>query len=84
MNPIRIRQLLELRASHGDQLALDYLALAALLRYEPGIAATADLMTAWQAKQPEVSRRIHALRAAEVIDVSRGHGAYHIHDLKLL
>lgn len=63
---------------------MDYLALAMLLRYEPGIAATADLMAAWQAKQPEVSRRIHALQAAEVIDISPGYGAYHIHDLKLL
>jgi hypothetical protein len=40
---ISIRRLLDLRSGHGDQLALDYLSLAALLRYSPGIASTADL-----------------------------------------
>jgi hypothetical protein len=31
-----------------------------------------------------VSRRINALDRAGLIDVCRGHGAYQIHDLKLL
>ncbi len=81
---ISIRRLLELRSVHGDQLALDYLSLAALLRYSPGIASTADLITAWQVSQPSVSRRINALDRAGLIDAYPGHGAYQIHDLKLL
>ena len=81
---ISIRRLLELRSIHGDQLAMDYLSLAALLRYSPGIASTADLITAWQVSQPSVSRRINALDRAGLIDVYPGHGAYQIHDLKLL
>ena len=81
---ISIRRLLELRSIHGDQLALDYLSLAALLLYSPGIASTADLIAAWQVSQPSVSRRINALDRAGLIDAYPGHGAYQIHDLKLL
>ena len=81
---ISIRRLLELRSSHGDQLALDYLSLAALLRYAPGIAATADLIAAWRGSQCNVSRRINALDRAGLIDTSCGHGVYQIHDLRLL
>lgn len=67
-----------------QQLAMDYLSLAALLRYSPGIASTADLIAAWQVSQPSVSRRINALDRAGLIDAYPGHGAYQIHDLKLL
>lgn len=81
---ISIRRLLELRSGHGDQLTLDYLSLAALLRYAPGIASTADLIAAWKVSQPNVSRRINALDRAGLIDAYRGHGAYQIHDLRLL
>jgi DNA-binding MarR family transcriptional regulator len=81
---ISIRRLLELRSGHGDQLALDYLSLAALLRYSPGIASTADLIAAWKVSQPNVSRRINALDQAGLIDAYPGHGAYQIHDLRLL
>ena len=81
---ISIRRLLELRSGYGDQLALDYLSLAALLRYSPGIASTADLIAAWKVSQCNVSRRINALGRAGLINVCRGHGAYQIHDLKLL
>ena len=63
---------------------LDYLSLAALLRYSPGIASTADLIAAWQVSQCNVSRRINALDRVGLIDAYRGHGAYQIHDLKLL
>ena len=81
---ISIRRLLDLRSGHGDQLALDYLSLATLLRYSPGIASTADLIAAWQVSQCNVSRRINALDRVGLIDAYRGHGAYQIHDLKLL
>lgn len=83
MTTISIRQLLDLRANHGDQLAMDYLSLAALLRYSPGIATTVDLANAWQVSQPSVSRRVNALDRAGLVDLSRGHGAYQIHDLRL-
>lgn len=81
---ISIRRLLGVRSDHGDQLALDYLSIAALLRYAPGLVATADLISAWKVSQCNVSRRINALDRAGLIDASRGHGAYQIHDLRLL
>ena len=81
---ISIRRLLELRSTHGDQLAMDYLSLAALLRYSPGIVSTADLIAAWQVSQSTVSRRINALDHVGLIDAYRGYGAYQIHDLQLL
>lgn len=84
MTTISIRQLLDLRVNHSDQLAMDYLSLAALLRYSPGIATTVDLANAWQVSQPSVSRRVNALDRAGLVDLSRGHGAYQIHDLRLL
>jgi len=55
-----------------------------LLRYSPGIASTADLIAAWKVSQCNVSRRINALGRAGLINVCRGHGAYQIHDLRLL
>ena len=81
---ISIRRLLEVRSDHGDQLALDYLSLAALLQYAPGLVATADLSAAWQVSQSSVSRRINALDRARLIDVSGSHGAYQVNDLELL
>lgn len=84
MTTISIRQLLDLRVNHSDQLAMDYLSLAALLRYSPGIATTVDLVNDWQVSQPSVSRRVNALDRASLVDLSRGHGAYQIHDLRLL
>lgn len=81
---IKIRGLLELRASHGGQVAMDYLSLVAMLRYSVGIATTADLMAAWQVHQCNVSRRIKALVSAELIQMTAGHGAYQIHAFKPL
>lgn len=74
-----ISKLLQLRQQHSDQMALDWLSVAMLLRYEPGIVATEQLMQAWGVGQSTVSRRLAALAAAGLLDVSRGHGGYAVH-----
>lgn len=81
---ISIRRLLELRISHSDQLALDYLSLAALLRYTPGVACVQQLQQRWNVSQSSVSRRVAHLATAGLIEVTNGSGVYHVHQLKLL
>ena len=76
-----ISKLLQLRQQHGDQIALDWLSVAMLLRYEPGIVTTKELMQAWGVGQSTVSRRLTALTAAQLLDVSRGHSGYAVHGL---
>lgn len=68
---------------HGDRMALDWLSVAMLLRYEPGIVSTEQLMQAWGVGQSTVSRRLAALQAAGLLDVSSGHGAYAVHGLEV-
>jgi len=79
-----ISKLLQLRQQHGAQMALDWLSVAMLLRYEPGIVSTEQLMQAWGVGQSTVSRRLAALTAAGLLDVSRGHGAYAVHGLDVV
>ena len=79
-----ISKLLQLRQHHGDCAVLDMLHVAMLLRYEPGIVTTEQLMQAWGVGQSTVSRRMAALTAAGLLDVSRGHGAYAVHGLDVV
>ena len=76
-----ISKLLQLRQQHGDQVALDWLSVAMLLRYKPGIVTTEQLQQAWGVHQSNVSRRMRALRQQRLIDASRGHGGYEVHGL---
>ena len=78
-----ISKLLQLRQQHSDQMALDWLSVAMLLRYEPGIVSTDQLMQAWGVGQSAASRRITALAAAGLLDVSRGCGGYAVHGLDI-
>jgi len=81
---LKISKLLQLRQQHGDQIALDWLSVAMLLRYEPGIVTTKELMQAWGVGQSSVSRRMTALTAAQLLDVSRDHGGYAVHGLDVV
>jgi len=76
-----ISKLLQLRQQYGDQMALDWLSVNMLLQYQPGIVSTEQLMQAWGVGQSTASRRITALAAAGLLDVSRGCCGYAVHDL---
>lgn len=80
---LAISKLLQLRRQHSDQMALDWLSVAMLLRYEPGIVTTEQLMRAWGVGQSTVSRRLTALAATQLLDVSRGYGGYAVHGLDI-
>lgn len=80
---LSISKLLQLRQQHGDQVAFDWLSVAMLLRYQPGIVTTEQLRQAWGVHQSNVSRRMTALRRQRLIDASRGHGGYEVHGLEV-
>jgi hypothetical protein len=75
---IRIRHLLALRPQVRDQALLDYLQLIALAP-QPGQVDTQELRQRWGCSQSMVSRRLAAVAAAGLVDVTRGHGAYQVH-----
>ena len=79
-----ISKLLQLRQQHGDQVALDWLSVAMLLRYKPGIVTTEQLQQAWGVHQSNVSRRMTALRQQGLIDAFPGHGGYNVHGLEVV
>jgi Mn-dependent DtxR family transcriptional regulator len=84
MITMSIKSLLTLRAKYGDRVAMDYLSLASLLHYAPGLADSKQLREAWGVAQSNVSRRVNHLARVGLIDVSNGCGAYQIHALRLL
>lgn len=80
---IPIRHLLALRHKHTDQLCLDYLTLSTRVR-EPGIILTRQLIDYWGVSQPNVSRRMNKLAVNNLVDITRTHGGYYVHDLTQL
>jgi DNA-binding IclR family transcriptional regulator len=74
---LSIRKLLDLRQQFGDQKALDLLELATA--GPEGTVSTQKLMERWRVTQPNVSRRVTALQAIGLVDVSSGHGVYSVH-----
>jgi Mn-dependent DtxR family transcriptional regulator len=80
---IPIRRLLALRHEHSDVLLMDYLELATLAR-EPGFVTTNELCERWKVSQPQVSRRINALAAAELLEITPGGGGYQVHAMRSL
>jgi len=80
---IRIRPLLELRQQHSDQALLDYLTLVTLPP-TPGVVPTQELRDQWRCSQPQVSRRLSAVAAAGLVDLSSGWGAYQVHGLEVV
>ena len=80
---IPIRRLLALRGEHSDHLLMDYLELVTLAR-EPGFVATKALCERWGCHQSTVSRRIGALAAAELVEITPAHGGYQVHAMHSL
>jgi hypothetical protein len=79
---IPIRRLTGLRPDVTDQTLLDYLDLA-IITPEPGLVATSALRERWSCSQSQVSRRIHAVAAAGLAEITTGWGAYRVHGLGL-
>ncbi len=75
---IRIRPLLDLRHQHADQTLLDYLTLVTLAP-DPSAIPVATLRERWRCSQPQVSRRINAVAAAGLADITACYGAYQVH-----
>jgi hypothetical protein len=75
---IPIRLLLALRQRLPDQVVLDYLTLAHMTP-NPGTVATTDLRNRWACSQSQVSRRLSAVAAAGLVDLTPGWGAYQVH-----
>jgi hypothetical protein len=80
---IPIRHLLSLRPDVSDQVLLDYLELAVLAR-EPGQVLTQQLQERWSCAQCTVSRRLNAVNAAGLAEITPGWGAYQVHSVKRL
>jgi len=81
---IPIRHLLSLRPDVSDQVLLDYLELLFVLAWEPGQVLTQQLQERWSCAQCTVSRRLNAVNAAGLAEITPGWGAYQVHSVKRL
>lgn len=81
MTTIPIRHLLALRRATSDRTIVDYLELAALAP-DPGAISVATLRERWRCSQSQVSRRINAVAAAGLADITPGWGAYQVHGVE--
>jgi len=75
--------LTELRQRLSDQVVLDYLTLVTLAP-TPGIIPVATLRERWGCSQSQVSRRIHAVAATGLVDISAGWGGYQVHGVEVV
>jgi hypothetical protein len=75
-----IRDLVALRRTITDRELMDYLHIRALTG-GCGCVATAALCEAWDCDQSTVSRRMNAVAAAGLADITAGGGQYRIHGL---
>jgi DNA-binding MarR family transcriptional regulator len=75
---IPISRVLALRGQASDQTLLDYLTLVHL-RANPGTITVATLRERWSCSQPQVSRRLSAVAAAGLAEITPGWGAYQVH-----
>ena len=80
---IPISRVLALRGQASDQTLLDYLTLVHL-RANPGTVPVATLRERWRCSQSQVSRRINALAAAGLADITPGWGAYQVHGVEVV
>jgi hypothetical protein len=78
--PLPIRELVALRSTIRDRELMDYLHIRALTG-GCGCVATAALREAWGCDQSTVSRRMNAVAAAGLADITAGGGQYQIHGL---
>lgn len=80
---IPIRRLMALRGDASDQAICDFLSLTTI-DHEPSFIRTAFLREHWRCSQPMVSRRMHAIAAAGLAEITPAHGGYHVHALSLV
>lgn len=80
---ISIRRLLDIRGDASDQTICDYLSLTTI-GHEPGFVCTKLLREHWRCSQSMVSRRINAIAAAGLADITPGYGGYHVHGFSLV
>jgi len=78
--PLPIRQLVAMRSTISDRELMDYLHIRALTS-GCGCVATATLREAWGCAQSTVSRRMNAVAAAGLADITAGGGQYQVHRL---
>ena len=83
MTTIPIRHLLALRRATSDRTLLDYLDLV-VPAPTPGALPVAMLRERWRCSQPMVSRRMAAVAAAGLADISSSWGAYQVHGVSRL
>ena len=76
-----IRQLVAMRRTIGDRVLMDYLHLRAVTG-GCGVAATATLREVWCCDQSTVSRRVNAVAAAGLADITAGWGGYRVHSMR--
>ena len=77
---IPIRCLVALRPTIGDRVLMDYLHIR-VLTGGCGFAATSALRNAWGCDQSTVSRRVNAVAAAGLADITTCWGGYQVHGL---
>jgi len=75
--------LLSLRHRIPDLVLLDWADLAQLVD-PPAVIRTRVLMEHWNVTQPQASRRLNALAAAGLADITPGWGAYQVHAVRRL
>ncbi len=80
---IRMRDLLALRGDVSDQALLDYVTLAHLVP-DAGSIPTPDLCQRWGCSRPQVSRRMSAVAATGLADITSIWGAYQVHHVNQL
>jgi hypothetical protein len=76
-----IRQLVAMRRTISDRVLMDYLHIR-VLTGGCGFAATSALREAWGCDQSTVSRRVNAVAAAGLADITTGWGGYRVHGLR--
>jgi hypothetical protein len=76
-----IRQLVAMRRTISDRVLMDYLHIR-VLTGGCGFAATATLREAWSCDQSTVSRRVNAVAAAGLADITTSWGGYRVHGLR--
>lgn len=79
--PMPIRQLVALRRTISDRVLMDYLHLWTITG-GCGVASTATLREAWGCDQSTVSRRVNAVAAAGLADITTGRGGYWVNPLR--
>jgi hypothetical protein len=76
-----IRQLVAMRRTISDRVLMDYLHIR-VLTGGCGLAATAQLQEQWGCDQSTVSRRVNAVAAAGLADITTGWAGYRVHGLR--